>query len=81
MPWSGCPHRVVASPPISSRFDSSSPILTRHDRLLLGFDSIVLSEALGRDVKLGKIIHGDDFVTLRVNTSRRGYLLTAHRTF
>ena len=43
--------------------------LTRHDRLLLGFDSTVLSEALGRDVELGKIIHGDDFVTLRVNTS------------
>jgi predicted RecB family nuclease len=40
-----------------------------HDRLLLAFDALVLSEALGREVPLGKIIHGDDFVTLKVKTS------------
>jgi predicted RecB family nuclease len=43
--------------------------LSRHDKLLLAFDAIVLSETLGREVGLGKIIHGDDFATLKVNTS------------
>lgn len=43
--------------------------LNRHEKLLLAFDALVLSEALGREVDLGKIIHGDAFVTLRVKTS------------
>ncbi len=34
--------------------------LTRHDKLLLAFDALVLSGMLGREVGLGKIIHGDD---------------------
>src|SRR5207244_1891142 len=38
-------------------------------KLLLAFDALVLSEALGREVDLGNIIHGDAFVTLRVKTS------------
>src|SRR6516225_9353241 len=33
--------------------------VTRDDRLLLAFDALVLSETLGREVGLGKIIHGD----------------------
>ena len=43
--------------------------LNRHDKLLLAFGALVLAEALGRDVDLGNIIHGDAFVTLRVKTS------------
>jgi predicted RecB family nuclease len=43
--------------------------LNRNDKLLLAFDALVLSEALGREVDLGKIIHADAFVTLRVKTS------------
>ena len=43
--------------------------LTPVDKLLLAFDALVLSEMLGRDVRLGKIIHGDDHATLKVKTS------------
>ena len=60
------PGRPAQFIPVRSVFTNK---VSRHDGLLLGFDSLVLSEALGRDVKLGKIIHGDDLVTLRVNTS------------
>ena len=40
--------------------------LTRDDKLLLAFDALVLAERLGREVNLGKIIHGDDHATSRV---------------
>jgi predicted RecB family nuclease len=43
--------------------------LTKDDRLLLTFDALVLSQLLGREVSLGKIIHGDDHTTLNVKTS------------
>ena len=43
--------------------------LTKDDKLLLAFGAFVLSEMLGRDVRLGKIIHGDDHATLKVKTS------------
>jgi predicted RecB family nuclease len=43
--------------------------LTRDDRLLVAFDALVLSELLGRDMSLGKIIHGDDHCTLKVKTA------------
>jgi predicted RecB family nuclease len=43
--------------------------ISRHDKLLLAFDGLVLSEALGREVDHGNIIHGDDIVTLSVKTS------------
>ena len=46
--------------------------LNRHDKLLLAFDALVLSEALGRAVDFGNIIHGDAFVNLRVKTSALG---------
>jgi len=42
--------------------------LTREDRLLVAFDALVLSETLGREVGLGKIIHGDKSATLEVKT-------------
>jgi hypothetical protein len=40
--------------------------LGKDEKLLLGFDAIVLSEILGREVSLGKIIHGDNHATLKV---------------
>jgi hypothetical protein len=40
--------------------------LTKDDRLLVGFDALVLSEALGRQVSVGKIIHGDDHAIFKV---------------
>ena len=40
-----------------------------HDKLLLAFDALVLSETLDREVALGKIIHGNDLVPLKVKTS------------
>ena len=46
--------------------------LTKDDKLLLAFDALVLSEALGREVSLGKIIHGDDHATLKVKTCGPG---------
>jgi predicted RecB family nuclease len=66
--------RVPLEPPgkqplfIPTRFIFTNK-LSRHDRLLLAFDALVLSKALDREVDLGKIIHGDAFVTLRVKTS------------
>jgi len=50
------------------RFDFRNK-LTKDDRLLLAFDALVLSQVLGREVRLGKIIHGDDHATLKVKTS------------
>jgi predicted RecB family nuclease len=43
--------------------------LTKDDRLLVAFDALVLSEVLGREVPLGKIIHGDDHATLKVKAT------------
>jgi predicted RecB family nuclease len=40
--------------------------LTKDDRLLVAFDALVLSEVLGRNVGLGKIIHGDNHASLKV---------------
>ncbi|HEY5909895.1 MAG TPA: TM0106 family RecB-like putative nuclease [Verrucomicrobiae bacterium] len=45
--------------------------LTRDDKLLAAFDALVLSEVRGRGVELAKIIHGDDYSTLKVRTSAR----------
>ncbi len=42
------------------RFLSTNKI-SKHDRLMLTFDALVLSEALGRKTSRGKIIHGDTF--------------------
>lgn len=43
--------------------------LGKDDKLLLAFDTAVLSKELKRDIPLGKIIHGDDHATLKVKTS------------
>lgn len=42
--------------------------LTTHDKLLLAFDAYVFSAALGREIAVGKIIHGDDHAALKVKT-------------
>jgi predicted RecB family nuclease len=43
--------------------------LTKDDRLLVAFDALVLSEVLGREVSVGKIIHGDNHATLKVKVA------------
>ncbi len=43
--------------------------LAKDDRLLLAFDAFVLSAALGREIALGKIVHGDYHATLKVRVS------------
>ena len=53
---------------VPTRFIYTNKI-NKHDKLLLGFDALVLSEVLGHEVRFSKIIHGDDHTTLKVNTS------------
>lgn len=43
--------------------------LTADDKVLVAFDAFVLAQTLGRDIPVGKIIHGDDHATLKVKTS------------
>lgn len=43
--------------------------LTTDDKLLLVFDALVLSEMLGYEVGVGKIIHGEDHARFKVKTS------------
>jgi hypothetical protein len=53
---------------IAIRFASTNK-LSKNVKLLLAFDALALSDALGQEVSLGKIIHGDNHTTLKVNTS------------
>ena len=43
--------------------------LAREEKLLLGFDALAVSGALGRKVSIGRIVHGDEQTALRANTS------------
>ena len=43
--------------------------LARDDGLLLAFDAFVLSKSLGREVSIGKIMHGDERAAMTVKTS------------
>jgi predicted RecB family nuclease len=43
--------------------------LRNNEKLLLGFDSFLLSKTLGREINIGKIIHGNDSAMLSVKTS------------
>ncbi|MBV8225030.1 MAG: IS66 family transposase [Verrucomicrobia bacterium] len=43
--------------------------ISRDDKLLLAFDALVVSELLGHEVGIGRIIHGEDQATLKVKTS------------
>jgi predicted RecB family nuclease len=42
--------------------------LVEDDKLLLAFDTFVLSEVTGREISFGKIIHGDDHKALKIKT-------------
>jgi hypothetical protein len=53
---------------IPIRFDPTNK-LGKDAKLLLAFDALLLSEMLGHEVSLGKLIHGDDYAVLNVNTS------------
>ena len=53
---------------IPYRFEFTNK-LTRQQKLLVAFDMLVLSEAVGRAVILGKIMHGDSRATLKVKIS------------
>ena len=50
------------------RFEFANKITKSH-KLSLAFDAHVLSEAVGREVSLGKIMHGDSHATLKVKLS------------
>jgi predicted RecB family nuclease len=42
--------------------------LTKEHKLLLAFDALLLSEALGSEVSFGRIVHGDSHNSLKVKT-------------
>jgi predicted RecB family nuclease len=50
------------------RFEFANKITKSH-KLSLTFDAHVLSEAIGREVRLGKIMHGDSLATMKVKLS------------
>jgi hypothetical protein len=60
--------RSKATQFIPCRFEFSNK-LTKSDKLSLAFDGLVLSEVLQLDVNLGKIIHGDNHLLLKVKLS------------
>jgi predicted RecB family nuclease len=43
--------------------------LGKDDKLLLAFDALTLSRSLGREISVGKIIHGDNHATSKVKVS------------
>jgi predicted RecB family nuclease len=51
---------------IPHRFEFANK-LTKEHKLLLTFDAFLLSEVVGCEVKLGKIVHGDKHAALKVN--------------
>src|SRR6202011_5494386 len=52
---------------IPYRFEFANK-LTKEHKLLLAFDALLLSEVVGSEVNLGKIVHGDSHATLKVKT-------------
>jgi predicted RecB family nuclease len=52
---------------IPHHFQFTNKIAKEH-KLLLAFDALLLSEVFGREVTLGKIVHGDCYATLKVKT-------------
>jgi predicted RecB family nuclease len=53
---------------IPYRFQFANKVV-KNDKLMLAFDALQLSAAVGRQVSLGKIIHGDGHVRLKVRLS------------
>ena len=64
-PLKGIHPRDTAAHLIPYRFEFANKLAKEH-KLLLAFDALVLSEAIGRKVNLGKIVHGDRQATLKV---------------
>jgi predicted RecB family nuclease len=52
---------------IPIRFVSTNK-LGKDEKLLLAFDAFVLSKIIGREISIGKIIHGDKHAVLKVKT-------------
>ena len=52
---------------IPYRFEFANKVTKQH-KLLVAFDTLLLSEAVGRAVTFGKIMHGDSRATLKVKT-------------
>jgi len=52
---------------IPHRFEFANKLAKGH-KVLLAFDALLLSEALGLEINLGKIVHGDSHATLKVKT-------------
>ena len=64
-----CPPRVEGSQFSNPHRSAFKNKLARDDGLLLAFDAFVLSKSLGREVAIGKIIHGDERAAMTVKTS------------
>lgn len=60
------PDKSVQFIPIRFIYTNNIP---KDDKLLLAFDALILAETIGSEVSLGKIIHGDDYSTLKVKTA------------
>jgi predicted RecB family nuclease len=52
--------------------------LDKDDKLLLAFDAFALSKSLGREITLGKIIHGDDHAPQKVKTAAQAGEVRKH---
>ena len=52
---------------IPYQFQASNKITKEH-KLLIAFDALILSDLLRREISFGKIVHGDNYATLNVNT-------------
>jgi predicted RecB family nuclease len=63
---------------MSEKGDESAPLIPirlvftnkvdKHDKLSLAFNALVLSQMLGCEIGTGKIIHGNNYTILKVNT-------------
>ena len=64
------PSEGRAKPPqfIPYRFQFANKVV-KNDKLLLAFDALVFSEAMGCEADFGKVIHGDRQATLKVKLS------------
>jgi predicted RecB family nuclease len=56
---------------IPYRFQFTNKI-AKNDKLSLAFDAFVLSRTVGREVMVGKIVHGDGYSMLKVNLPSTG---------
>src|SRR5947209_1505244 len=64
----GSPGKTTQHHYVPIRFIPTEKV-TKHDRLLLAFDALVLSKASGKMPPSGKIIHGGELKTIRVRVA------------